>query len=288
MAAQTNRGETGTANGDNADILSAFASRDALIKEEGFSCDDTDTESGSGSDTGNGSGSGSDTGTGSGSGDCAGSCEYPEEDLLDAVENVNIEKLRCVLECPGVNINHLYTHINRRTALGHAAAKGHLDVVRLLLSRPDIDVNAGEHTPLYLATRDFNNSPQKYDIAKILLNNSNIDVNKGSYQISGLDPRHPLYDPAQSGDIKMVELLMNHTQTDVNNRGYEVKAFHAACLQRRTEVVKIFLRCPRTDLTVRDRYNLTAIDTAKDHGSFERFFATEKNHAPINPNRWLF
>ena len=59
MAAQTNRGETGTANGDNADILSAFASRDALIEEEGPSCVDTDTlaasprKSRSGTDNGN-------------------------------------------------------------------------------------------------------------------------------------------------------------------------------------------------------------------------------------------
>ena len=224
-------------------------------------------------------------------------CEYAQDDLLVAVENGNIEKLKFILECPSVNINHLYTRSfkNGITALGHAArcksssCKMTLDVIKLLLSQPDIDINEGEYTPLHLATSsDYNNPSQKYEIVELLLSNSKIDVNKGSYQISGLDPRHPLYDPAQSGDIKMVELLMKHPQTDVNNRGYEVKAFHAACLQRRTEVVKIFLRCPRTDLTVRDRYNLTAIDTAKDHGSFERFFATEKNHAPINPNRWLF
>ena len=69
---------------------------------------------------------------------------------------------------------------------------------------------------------------------------------------------------------------MKHPQTDVNNQGYDYKAFHAACLLRRTEAVKIFLRCPRTDLNVKDYYNLTALDYATDHGSFERNFGTEK------------
>ena len=172
--------------------------------------------------------------------------------------------------CSSVNINHLNS--KGRTALGVAASASHLDVVKLLLSHTDIDVNAGDDTPLYLATW----GRHRYEIARVLLNNSNIDVNKRS------EGWHPIYTPAHNGDSAMVKLLIKHPKTDVNSKTHSMTALMIATKRRMTEVVKILLRCPRTDITIKDspdRWGQTALDYAKEKGYADIIsaFASQQN-----------
>ena len=172
--------------------------------------------------------------------------------------------------CSSVNINHLNS--KGRTALGVAARASHLDVVKLLLSHTDIDVNAGDATPLYLATW----GRHRYEIARVLLNNSNIDVNKRS------EGWHPIYTPAHNGDSAMVKLLIKHPKTDVNSKTHSMTALMIATKRRMTEVVKILLRCPRTDITIKDspdRWGQTALDYAKEKGYADIIsaFASQQN-----------
>ena len=165
-----------------------------------------------------------------------------------------------ILECPGVDINR----VNRmgRTPLAVAVRADHVDVVKLLLGHTDIDINAGEKTPLYTAT-DGHYNLHRYNITRLLLNNSQIDVNKGSRSV------HPIYTPAHNGDREMVELLIKHPQTDVNSRSYSMTALIIATKRRMTEIVKILLRCPRTDIAIQDspdRYGQTALNYAEERG----------------------
>ena len=154
-----------------------------------------------------------------------------------------------------------------RTALAVAVGSDHVDVINLLLSHTDIDINAGDDTPLYTAT-----GSRRYDITRLLLNNSQIDVNKGSRSA------HPMYVPAHNGDTEMVKLLIKHPQTDVNSRSYSWTALIIATKRRMTEVVKILLRCPRTDIAIKDSSGKTALDYAKEKGYTDIIDAFDSRH----------
>ena len=138
------------------------------------------------------------------------------------------------------------------SALYFASALGHGEMVRLLLSLPNINLDQGEPrenftTPLLEATAIGNT-----DVVEILLGHQDIDVNRG---VSGLTP---LYVSSTRGYASIVELLIRHPNTNVNevsSRG-GMTALGIACHFGHTEVAKMLLRCKKTDVDAR---NMTLI-----------------------------
>jgi len=78
---------------------------------------------------------------------------------------------------PGININQLNSKENKATSLYIACQNGHADVVKLLLTHKDIDVNIPLNTngasPLYIAC-----GMGHADVVQLLLAREDIDVNQ--------------------------------------------------------------------------------------------------------------
>jgi len=182
-------------------------------------------------------------------------CGNADNALREAAEYGNLDKLEASLKCPRVNINHIHhtTFDRDETALALAVRAGQVDAVKLLLNHEDIDINAGDPTPLYAAT-DGHFNQHRYEITRLLLSNSQIDVNKGTRF------EHPLYIPAHNGDSEMVRLLIKHPQTDVNSRNYKgYSALMIANERHMAEVVDILLRCPRTEYNINGTRHLNIV-----------------------------
>lgn len=79
---------------------------------------------------------------------------YAQDALFTAAERGDMQMLRLLLKYPGVNINN--RSISMSSVLHEAAAHGHVEALRLFLSRPGIFINRVNHegeTPLQLAMK---------------------------------------------------------------------------------------------------------------------------------------
>ena len=156
--------------------------------------------------------------------------------LMLAVGKQQLEMAKVLLNHPHIDVNRgvhaipqevwesdtyrctaMPEHIKLRDGCGAAllavAALGHIDMVRLLLSRPDIDVNAaaaktaGGAFPLAEAA-----SQGHATIVAEMLRHPEIDVNKRR-----MDTRATaLFDAAQAGHVDVVRLLVAVADCDVN------------------------------------------------------------------------
>ena len=61
-------------------------------------------------------------------------------DFIDAAEDGDLNTVQSLVD--KVNVNS--QDVNSRTALWHAAKEGHLDVVKFLVARKDVDVNKAD------------------------------------------------------------------------------------------------------------------------------------------------
>ena len=135
-----------------------------------------------------------------------------------------------LIGCPGVDIN--YALSDGRTGLWRAAYEGHLEVVKLLLSVPEIDVNQAKTT-------------------------------------TGATP---LFMASQKGHDKVVKALLADHRVDPNIRrkgGTKNNAVNVAAFYGHLEVVKLLLRCPKVNLGVENKYGVTELDSAKEQGHWD-------------------
>jgi ankyrin repeat protein len=120
------------------------------------------------------------------------------------------------------------------TALHLSAGRGHLDIVALLLERPEIQVNRGATTPLHLAV--YGKSSSNIDVVKLLLKHPKMDVNKASKV--GITP---LYTASQHGHVLMVQALLaaGAEKNTTNDKGFT--PLNAACFYGHTGVVRLLV-----------------------------------------------
>ncbi|CAL1298237.1 unnamed protein product [Larinioides sclopetarius] len=173
---------------------------------------------------------------------------------------------------------------NGNTCLHLAAERGYVEIVRELLKRSDIEVNAknidnskyiypiyvgddptrGEltvgKTPLFCAVRRGH-----LEVVKLLLNHCKTDVNaKDKYDKSCL------YVAAVKGYKTIVQDLLRHPKIDVNAKYTCYDHFtplHIAVQKNLCEIVKALLRHPNIDLNIKDRlYECTPLHTAANYG----------------------
>lgn len=95
---------------------------------------------------------------------------------------------------------------HRGHVLGYSASLGHVDIVKLLLSHPDIDPNfmVGGGQMALMSNREP-------DVVKLLLDQEEIDVNR--QDDSG---RTALCRAAYGGCLESVKLLLEREDTDIN------------------------------------------------------------------------
>jgi ankyrin repeat protein len=132
--------------------------------------------------------------------------------LMLAAAHGHISVLRVLLECEEIDINLM--DCNHRNALGAAVKYGQAESVEVLLSCPNVDVNLGtpllDATDDYL-TMDYQLSLSKKKISKLLLSRPDLDVNVVS---SGIIP-HSAWDiVARTGDFDTFQLLLGRSDFD--------------------------------------------------------------------------
>ncbi|KAN0066682.1 Ankyrin repeat-containing domain protein [Elaphomyces granulatus] len=132
-------------------------------------------------------------------------------------------------------------------ALGDAAYRGDVDVMKLLLDRPDVDPNfeggSNGTTPLILGA-DFP------DVVKPLLDQQGIDIN---YQENSGCLSTALIKTVCENCVESAKLLLEQDDINVNIPNWEGwTALHWACHEASLEMVNLLLERDKIDINTRD------------------------------------
>lgn len=160
---------------------------------------------------------------------------------------------------------------DERTPLHLATSNGHADVVELLLSAPNIDVNAVDakgQTALHIvANMAMGTSGDMFTVVsalamlRILLEVRDIDVNAKNNGGST-----PLHEVARGGDIGMAEVLLEFP-TDVNAEDRKGRTpLHFAAMYGRRDVVRVLLEVTNVEVNIEDNEGRTTFDLAQMYG----------------------
>ena len=250
--------------GDLHDIVKSFETKGSLMKEKGHSC-------------------------------CSDSIN---RGLLMAVEDGHLTWVKTFLRCPQIKINvrtqHGVTPLLKAAARDYGvipqqiavSKEANNEIVKLLLSNPEIDVNKynsmNGKTALIVASEEG-----KSDIVKMLLLNAQINV-----EISDIHGRTALWKAANNGYLMAVKLLLRCPKTKVDHieskyddikkaidmHAYLLKVGGTCCLnvadgllQAATEgyyrEIRGLLLCPDSNCNVIDKRGRTPLYLAslRDH-----------------------
>lgn len=120
------------------------------------------------------------------------------------------------------NTNNLHKSENTKSLLFLAVENNNIEMVRSLLSNPNIDVNSRGHTdsydktPLFLAVENGNN-----EIIRLLLSNEKLDINCLSYKeeknvLHSIRKRTALHEAVDRNNLEAVQLLLSKDNIDIN------------------------------------------------------------------------
>ena len=130
-----------------------------------------------------------------------------------------------------LDINYLNTNDNAcQSALHLAVMKGNVEIVKLLLSNENIDVNVFNH------------------------------INETDYE----DENTALYTAVKNGKLKIVNLLLSHKNIDVNILNNSTcgedktseTALHLAVRKRKINTIRLLLKHEKIDINVKDKINM--------------------------------
>ena len=139
----------------------------------------------------------------------------PENPLLLGVRTNNIDMVKSALE-NGENVNVCDDLQRDSTPLRIACREGYIEIIKLLLEQPDIDINA----------------TNLYDIDTIL-------IDLCQYEDDDICDKH----------VEAIKLLLSHPKIDVNHyNDCEFNALHYACENKHIEVIKLLLKHPDIDV----------------------------------------
>lgn len=153
------------------------------------------------------------------------------DNIYKLIRNNDIDALK-ELSSVSYNFNHVFG-LSRMSLLHFACECGHIEVIKILLSSRDIDINAKNvygHTPLYYACWNG------YDeILKLLISNGAV------LDVTDNNGNTPLHTACHFGRIEIVKILIENKANvhSIDNKGNT--PLRRACLSGHTEVVKILL-----------------------------------------------
>ena len=191
-----------------------------------------------------------------------GSCTDGNKVLEDAIRSGNTQIVRWLMTFLDIFVNNA-TRIQVCTALIIASLNADSEVVGLLLTRHDINVNTVDgdgSTALIIASLNGHT-----EIVRLLLTHPGINVNK----MSTIHGYTALIIASQKGHTEIVRLLLAHRGIDVNNamtiHGYT--ALIIASQKGHTEIVRLLLTHPAIDVNKASFNKITALVIAilNDH-----------------------
>jgi ankyrin repeat protein len=144
------------------------------------------------------------------------------------------------------------------TAFHSAIIRGHLDVVKFLVTVDNIDVNALDingASPLHYATWN-----DDVDIITFLVSCHGVDLN-----IAGAGGRTPLHEAVKSGFLDVLQILADGYGININCEDDQgITPFHLAAKRGHDTIVQFLKNQPGIDLECRTKSNETAADLAKN------------------------
>ncbi|KAI8999693.1 kinase-like domain-containing protein [Hyaloraphidium curvatum] len=161
----------------------------------------------------------------------------------------------------------------------HACGEGDADVVKFLLKRDGLDVNAKDEdgwTGIHFACRKGHEA-----VIRLLVADPRVDINaRNTKNLTGF---HML---CLEGRAAAVALMLGNAKLDVNaSFGDGLTAFHAACHQGHLEVVKLLLADKRTDAAALAQ-GQTGLDVARKEKHHGIVRAIEAARPPKRYDAW--
>lgn len=181
-----------------------------------------------------------------------------EEELLEAAEDGDIEKIKKLLNEQDVDID--CTDSNGDTPLARAVMESHIDIVRILLEY-NADINLSEEVGSLVALAACNSD---WDIVKLLVSN-HADINR---MYEGLTALHYA---AKKGNAELVEFLLENG-ADINCQENEKDgptALHLANKFNKKEVIHVLLK-RGAKIRIKDDYHDTVLDYCTEQGLNDR------------------
>ena len=220
-------------------------------------------------------------------------CEDVNSEILDAARGDNLAVLKALSQCQGADVNTQETPCTGsegkgvgcgRTPLWWAVFHENLPMAEFLLEYPgafsSIDdvqkfgksedwYKETQMTPLVLACSDGEIPGGRGDPAMLKLMLKYPIFQSNLNRAGGPSSYTPLMKAAIQGDDyeNIVLVLLADPNMNVNTKGGYFKdttALHVAALNGRSRIVDILLRCSKTDINIKDRFNKNALDRAKD------------------------
>jgi len=199
----------------------------------------------------------------------------------------NLECIKKLLQLTEIDINQIGPNDN--TALIRACSLAHetscIECVELLLADPHVNINAQnnrKHTALHKTVIFLSG----IDVAKLLLSSPVIDVNlrdeKGWSPLAFAARYH-------GSDVSYLELLLSHQDIDVNSRENEdwtplmMACRYATSKDSSIQIVEKLLSHPDINPNLQNEKKMTALHFAAGYADFETF-SLVLNHPKTNPN----
>jgi len=153
--------------------------------------------------------------------------------------------------------------IKAETPLLTACRHGHLEVVKLLLEQPDIQVNKATKqraTPLYIACQEGFD-----EIVKLLLNHPDVDINRPANEADT-----PLYIACQEGFEKVVAQLLQHPDIKINKADNEgTTPLYVAAEDGHVKVIELLVASSKLDINAADLKGCTPLWCAAQNGHIQ-------------------
>jgi hypothetical protein len=189
--------------------------------------------------------------------------------FLDNAWSAKLDKVRIALSSSlPLDVNQVHPELGF-TALTKASFNENVELVSLLLSRPDIDVNkknSDGESPLTVACR-FHRENKK--LINMLLARPDIDVNSISNDWDAALVTACIYN-----EIWLLRTLLARSDISVNITGRDFSPLMIACNNKHLEATRMLLDHPNISLNQRDSKGRTALNLAKSQSIFS---------PPVNP-----